>query len=179
MLRVLGYSKQNNATAVMCSSDEAFPESDANIPYLLMDGLLESYMMAYDLPAGAALIMLLLDAFYEDITAPYADDPDLTSKANEIVDQADDRMEWHCDRNELLAAITVDPNDNPTSAASMWIRGIEDKKVQGEAHQRMQEERIADDFVSAMPKELRQLPKATEPTVPPGAPVSLAIQFVP
>jgi len=176
MLRIMRYERQKEATVIVCRSDEQFPEDDIDIPYFMPDGMLESYMNGYELAAGATLTMLMLDAYYDDITAPLPDDPDRDERVDEIIAQDNDRIEWHIDKNELLAGITME-DDTPGSVVDSWRRLKEGHAALAEGHQQLQEERQAAEFVDSLPSAMRAQPRDTTGVSRDGS-VALAIQFV-
>jgi hypothetical protein len=178
MLRVLGFERLNdNGTTLLVESDEFMPDQpDLDIRYLLGDGILETYLHHYGFPAGASLTALLLDAFYEDIEMPHWE-TDHEEEFKRIVALGPERIEWHCDKNELLAAVTLD-EDNAGSVAGTWVALREEYANRAAAFQKTQEEQLAAEFVDSMPVEIRTQPRNPNPAMPETS-VGLAINFVP
>lgn len=177
MLRILDYQTQPNGVVIIVESDEFMPDDPtADIRYLMAYGILETYLDHYGFPAGASLTALLLDAFYEDIDMPHWE-TDYEEEFKRIVALGPDRIEWHCDKNELLSAVTVD-EDDPQSVAGTWVAMRNANAERAASFQKTAEERLADEFVSVMPTEQRVSPRdLTTPDQP--ASVGLGITFVP
>ena len=177
MLRILAFDKQSNGVVITVESDEFMPdEPDADIRYLMANGILETYQYHYDFPAGASLTALLLDAFYEDITMPHWEE-DYEEEFKRIVALGPERIEWRCDKNELLAAVTVDEDDAEQVAGS-WVAIRNENLKRAEAFAKTEEERQAAEFVDSLPMAIRTQPRDLDP-VAPEASVGLAINFVP
>ena len=174
MLRVKAFEVEGNqGVRVIVKSDEFKYGEGGDISYILARGILESYMEGYGQPAGECLDVLLLDAFYEDLEVlPFLDEGAI-ERFESIASQASKRMKWQCDRDALLSAVTIDPDDSDS-----WIskRAVLAEKAQG--YKRLKEERQADEFISAMPTEHRRLPRRSRP-VSTSRPVESGITFVP
>lgn len=177
MLRVLSFEKQAVGTALTVESDEFMPDDPtADLRYFLADGILETYLHSYGFPAGASLTALLLDAFYEDVEMPHWE-TDYEEEFKRIVALGPERIEWQCDRDELLSTVTL-ALDNPDSVAGSWSAIKAEMREKAEGFQRLKEERLADEFVGEMPREVANMPRDLSP-LPADAPVALGIQFVP
>lgn len=158
MLRILGFEKQSNCVLLTVESDEFMPDDPtADLRYVLAYGILETYLDHYGFPAGASLTALLLDGFYEDIEMPHWEN-DYEDEFRRIVAMGPERIEWLCDRNELLAAVTID-EDDPESVAGTWVAIRDANAMRAASFQKLAEERLADEFVSVMPTEARMIPR--------------------
>jgi hypothetical protein len=148
-----------------------------NIMFLLIDGVLETYMEPYELPAETCLSVMLLDAFYDDVETPPSDDPDAAKKFKEIAKLAAKRMTWTADKKALLEAVVIDPEDTESPAgAARARRQVMAEKAAG--YQRVKEERKAADMVDSLPSAIRSQ-RRHRGSVAPEASVGLAINFVP
>lgn len=177
MLRILGYEKQPNGVLLTVESDEFMPDDPtADLRYIMADGILETYLEHYGFPAGASLTALLIDAFYEDVEMPHWE-TDYEEEFKRIVALGPDRIEWQCDKNELLAAVTI-AEDDAESVAGSWLAMKREMAEKAEGYQRMKEERQAADFVDSLPVAIRTQPRDLSPILP-EASVGLAINFVP
>lgn len=149
MIRVKGFDRPEIAgakgTQIQVESDE-YLGGGHDIRFLLVDGILETYTIPYNLPAGVCLSVLLLDAFYDDVTAPFSDDPQAVGKFLKISKLADKRIVWECDKNALLSAVTLDLDD-PESVAGTWIATERMLAERAVGHQRRREELLADSMV--------------------------------
>lgn len=183
MLRIMGFNEPEvvggKGVQILVESDEfaAGQEEAVDIRYLLVIGLLENYMELYKSPAGVCLTAMLLDAFYDDIEIPHWQLPDAPEQVDAIAAMAGERMEWHCDRNALLSLVTID-QDDPESVAGTWIAHRQKGIERGQAFLKMQEERLADEYITAMPDAQRSLPRDLTPVEANGN-VGLGIEFVP
>jgi hypothetical protein len=177
MLRILGLTKQSNGVLLTVESDEFMPDDPtADIRYIMAYGILETYMDHYGFPPGASLTALLLDAFYEDVEMPHWE-TDFEEEFKRIVALGPDRIEWLCDKNEVLAAVTIAPDD-PQSVAGTWVATKRALAEKAQGYQRLKEERLAAEFVDSLPVAIRTQPRDPNP-VAPEASVGLAINFVP
>lgn len=149
MLRILSWEKQTSGTLLTVESDEFMPDDPtADIRYILADGILETYQEHYGYPAGASLTALLIDAFYDDVDMPHWE-TDYSAEFERIVAMAPDRLEWQCDRNELLSTITL-AVDNPDSVAGSWSAIKADMADNMRGFHRRQEELLADDWMGVI-----------------------------
>lgn len=177
MLRILGYEKQAPGVLLTVESDEFMPDDPtADLRYVMANGILETYLDHYGFPAGASLTALLLDAFYEDIEMPHWEG-DYEEEFKRIVAMGPDRIEWHCDKNELLAAITID-EDDAEQVAGTWVAVRKANEARAASFQKLAEERLADEFISLMPTGLRSQPRDPGSASTPAS-VDLGITFVP
>lgn len=180
MLRVKSFHRpqitNGSGTQINLSCDEYMGGTN-NIVYLLLDGILETYMHHYGFDAGVCLSVLLLDPYYDDVTAPFTDDENAAEKFLAIAELAEERIVWECDKNELLAMVTLD-EDDAESVAGTWLAHRRDMEEKAAGYQRMQEERLAAQFVDSLPTALRGQSRDLDPAKP-DASVGLAIEFVP
>lgn len=178
MLRVMSFEKLTNGTTLFVESDEFMPDDPtADIRYLLINGILETYLERYGFPAGASLTALLLDAFYDDIEIPHWSADSAAEEFQRIVAMGDDRMEWHCDKDELLSAVTID-EDDPEQVAGTWLAIRNANAERAASFQKLREERLADEFITVMATEQRTQPRDTAPASTFGT-VESGITFVP
>jgi hypothetical protein len=176
MLTVKGFHRTPNGTQFDIDSDE-YMGGGQNIMYLLVDGVLETYMEPYDLPADVCLSALLIDAFYDDVTAPFSDDEGAAEKFAAIGKMANKRISWKCDKKALISAVRVDEGEpGPVAARAIATKIRHAENAQG--HRRLREERLADDYVASLPKRQREIPRMDKRPVAEGS-VGLAIEFVP
>lgn len=173
MFKVTGFKKDKQYNKIMLETDNGVAM------HIILDGHLEAYMGAYDIPAGVALMMILSDAHMDDITAPFMDDADATKKAKKIARDTDSLWVWEVDRNEVLAQITIDA-DTAEMLKTAWaaardesVTETPDNHIQairkrlkrseeyGKGHKRREEELSADDIVAANPHMKRTLRDTT------------------
>lgn len=177
MLTIKGFERRNNnGTTIFVESDEFMPGEDVDIRYLMPDGQLETYLEHYGFPQGASLVAILLDAFYDDIEMPHWQS-DYEDEFKRIVALENERITWVCDKNELLAAVTI-ADDDPESVAGSWLAIKRDLAAKAEAWQQLREEREAAEFVDSLPVAIRSQPRDASSGLPEAA-VGLAINFVP
>lgn len=178
MLRILSFEKQPTGTALLVECDEFMPgENVSSIKYFLANGILETYLDQYGFPAGASLTALLVDGFYDDVEMPHWEN-DFEDEFKRIVALGLERIEWQCDKNELLAAVTID-EDDAEQVAGTWVAIRNENEKRAASFQKYREEQLAAEFIDSLPVAIRTQPRNTESTVPADAPVGLAIQFVP
>jgi hypothetical protein len=176
MLRILGFEKQAIGVLLTVESDEFMPDDpSADIRYILAFGILETYLSNYGFPAGASLTALLLDAFYDDVDMPHWEG-DYEEEFQRIVAMGPERIEWHCDRDELLSAVTID-EDDPESVSGTWIAIRDVNAMRAASFAKLQEERLADEFISVMPVDQRTAPRDPSPASTPQT-VESGITFV-
>lgn len=180
MLRIMSFHRpeiQGGAGTQLAIESDEFMGGGADIRYLLADGILETYLDRYGFPAGASLTALLLDAFYDDIDMPHWQEPGALDRFEEIVAMGPDRIEWRCDKNELLSTVTL-AADDPETVAGSWNAIRRDHAEKAEGWVRLQEERAADEFISVMTSEQRSQPRDPEPAST-SQTVESGITFVP
>lgn len=177
MLRILAFDKQSNGVVIAVESDEFMPDDPtADIRYLMAYGILETYLYHYGFPPGASLTALMLDAFYEDVEMPHWEN-DYEEELKRIVALGPDRIEWQCDKNELLAAVTIE-EDDPEQVAGTWVAVRQQNEERAASFKKTEEERQAAEFVDSLPVAIRTQPRDAS-LVAPEASVGLAINFVP
>lgn len=159
MLTIKSYERSEGAhgTQLTVRSDEFMGGGMGDIPYLLIDGVLETYIDAYGYPPGVCLSVMLLDAFYDDIEAPHSGDAGAAFKFLRIAGLAEERMVFECDRDALLAAVTL-AEDDAASVAGTWAASRAATEEAAAGYRRRKEEMLGDAIVSDMQVTRRDQP---------------------
>ena len=160
-----------NGTQIDILVDEFLGMKDVRCPFLLVDGVLETYMEGYEATAEEALSALLLDAFNDDIEVlPFLDEG-AKEGFKKIAAMEKSRAKWQCDKKGLVATALL-PKDSPKTLARREMK----EKAKG--YIRAKEERLAAEFVDTLPTATRTQPRNLNPEKPEPS-LGLAIQFVP
>lgn len=159
MRRITGFEKDRKANKILMDVD--------GIPtmFVLVDGRLEQYMGTFGIGAGAALTLLMADAFVEGHDCPDMDDKDAGKKIAAILRKTPDLFTWEINRDEVLVQITLADDAaadvvNTWAAAAQALAGPETTADDAQqtlseraasyaaGHQLRQEELLAEEFVS-------------------------------
>lgn len=158
MRRIIGFEKDRKANKILMDVD------GTPTMFVLVDGRLEQYMGTFGVGAGAALTVLMADAFVEGHDCPDMDDKEARKKIAAMLRQTPGLFTWDIDRDETLAQITL-ADDAAADVVNTWAEAAQalsgpdmtpeeaQQTLSGRAasyaagHQRRQEELIAEEFV--------------------------------
>jgi len=156
--------------------DRGDDDTDATYMMILRDGHLEAYMEAYALMPGEALELILLDWYDDSVEVPPYLQEDMRPIVESILTKTD-QINWMIDRNETLAAITVNEDTAPELVEQWRLQRQREEEVAA-GHQHREELLLAEEIMSSMPDDRLRAPRTDASPTTGDQPVGLAIQFV-